>query len=78
MTKEQLNAREPTNCSENKTEQKPVAVGKLSPAFLSQLRGSGVQGRWRKLGSCESVLTSRWGKDGKMRAAQFAPSRQWL
>lgn len=44
MTKEQLNAREPTNCSENKTEQKPVVVGKLSPAFLSQLRGSGVQG----------------------------------
>lgn len=43
MTNEQLDVREPTNCSENKAEQKPVVVGKLSPAFLSQLRGSGVQ-----------------------------------
>lgn len=44
MTNEQLDVREPTNSSKNKTEQKPVAAaGKLCPGFLSQLHGSGVQ-----------------------------------
>lgn len=43
MTNEQLDVREPTNSSKNNMEQKPVVVGKLRPAFLSQLRSSGVQ-----------------------------------